>query len=141
MGGASSSKFRGGQSRDIFRGGPVKKITLYIGNIIMFIPATAIKCCSIIKLPIFVGTRHALIFIQIHFISTRIPKRHTSQEFRTGSEMHPHQESPSLLCFRIHSNIHFQGWAMYRIEYFLVCFCNIIAFRFIISMNTFQKDL
>ena len=28
-GGASSSKFRGGQSRDIFRGVPVKKITLY----------------------------------------------------------------------------------------------------------------
>ena len=29
-GGASPSKFGGGQSRDIFRGGPVKKITLYI---------------------------------------------------------------------------------------------------------------
>ena len=28
-GGASPSKFGGGQSRDIFRGGPVKKITLY----------------------------------------------------------------------------------------------------------------
>ena len=29
-GGAIPSKFWGGQSRDIFRGGPVKKITLYI---------------------------------------------------------------------------------------------------------------
>ena len=28
-GGASPSKFGGGQSRDIFRGVPVKKITLY----------------------------------------------------------------------------------------------------------------
>ena len=28
-GGASPSKFGGGQSRDIFRGGPVKKTTLY----------------------------------------------------------------------------------------------------------------
>ena len=38
-------------------------IIWYIGNIIMLIPAAAIKCCSIIKLPIFVGTRHALIFL------------------------------------------------------------------------------
>ena len=29
-GGASPSKFGGGQSRDIFRGVPVKKITLYV---------------------------------------------------------------------------------------------------------------
>ena len=28
--GARPSKFGGGQSRDIFRGGPVKKITLYV---------------------------------------------------------------------------------------------------------------
>ena len=32
-GGASPSKFGWGQSRDIFRGGPVKKITLYDGLI------------------------------------------------------------------------------------------------------------
>ena len=32
VGGASQGVFGGGQSRDIFRGGPVKKITLYNGN-------------------------------------------------------------------------------------------------------------
>ena len=30
VGGASQGVFWGGQSRDIFRGGPVKKITLYV---------------------------------------------------------------------------------------------------------------
>ena len=31
-GGASQGVFWGGQSRDVFRGGPVKKITLYIAE-------------------------------------------------------------------------------------------------------------
>ena len=30
LGGPSPCKFGGGQSRDIFRGGPVKKTTLYV---------------------------------------------------------------------------------------------------------------
>ena len=33
LGGARPSKFGGGQSKDIFRGGPVKKITLYNGQL------------------------------------------------------------------------------------------------------------
>ena len=38
-GGASPSKFGGGQSRDIFRGGPVKKITLH-ENLCLFLQIT-----------------------------------------------------------------------------------------------------
>ena len=116
-------------------------IICYIGNIIMFIPAAAIKCCSIIKLPIFVGTRHALIsFIQIHFISTRIPKRHTSQEFRTGSEMLPHQDRNRQVCCVLGSilTFHFQGSSCTGQN---IVFAILLHLDLSFHMNTFQKDL
>ena len=48
QGGASPSKFGGGQSRDIFRGVPVKKITLYYCT--QALPSVALEKCRVLSM-------------------------------------------------------------------------------------------